>query len=292
MTSSIGNVFLFSHLQLSRVNSAGIATGQLDPDGTLTPNTTSHAYKSLGPVTVTVPQPSYLTAIFRAGGQQLGQADMGIDQIGTGEITLADADANLMALVAGGSVDTTSITNATIFSPNSQQPTPFQLTIILTASWQSRVSASDGTNYYLTMVFPRAQCRWRMSGVTGEAGVNPNTATLTFTPTKTSKLVGGISMGANQGWFGNSEYHYWMVAQYPYALTAFIQNAAATTYVTGYRGKSSAVTNGTTTNLFTVGGVATAPTSYTIATGLVTLAAAGSSGVIDNAFYQTLFEAI
>jgi hypothetical protein len=290
MPDTAGNVYLFEHMQVWRVNSSGQAVGQADPDN-FANGATSHAYKLKGPVTANLPQIGYLLTIFKAGGTIQGQADTGVDTIGTFEITLADLDATLSALVQGGLVDTTSLTNATIFGMNDNNPSPNDIGLMLTARYQGRAS-TPGVNEFLSVVFPLCQARLRLNSISGEGGVNPNPITMTVTPRMASKFPNAVAFAANQGWYDNKSLMYFKSAQWPYSLTVFKQDGVDDTYVTGYRGKSSAVATGNTTNWFTIGGTPTAPTSYDPATGVVTLAAAGSAAVIATALYQTGFVAI
>lgn len=283
-----GNVYAFERAFVWRVGSNGIATGQLDPDN-LTANTTSHAYQVNGPITATLPDPQFGSVEFRGGMSFEGTADTGLEGIGVGTLQASQMDASLDALLQGGLVDTTSLSNATISSPNSLNPSPRQVGLMLVGRIQSRLSASAGSNKYLHIIYPKCQMRKKTPNLTQSGGLNPAAVELEFKPQVATKFHTGIAMGSNQTWYNNSEFHYRIVSDNPYALTIFVQNASTTTYTTEFLPTSSAVTSGTTTNWFTVNGAATAPTSIVTTTGVVTLAAAGTSGQIALAFYQTLY---
>lgn len=286
-----GNVYAFEKALVWRVGDDGIATGQLDPDS-LTPNTTSHAYLINGPITATLPDVSFAAAEFRGGGSYEGRADMGVQSVGEGTLNVSQLDAALDALLQGGSVDTTSLSGATITSPNSLNPSSRTVGLMLIGRIQRRETASAGDNQYLHIIYPKVQMRSVTPNLTQEGGTNPSPVTLKFQASVATKFPVGVAFGANQGWYQNSEFHYRMIASNPYALTVFVQDALATTYITGYRPVSSVVTGGNTNNWFSVDGVVTAPTSIDTTTGVVTLAAAGTSGKVAVAFYQTQFVAI
>ena len=286
-----GNIYAFERAYVWRVGSNGIATCQLDPDN-LTVNTTSHAYAISGPIEAQLPRPTFGKAEFKGGMSYEGSADTGLESISTGTMTASQMDDSLDALLQGGLVDTTSLTNATISSTNGLNPSPRQVGLMLVARKQSRLSASAGANKYIHYIYPKCQMRTIDPSLTQASGMNVAPLALEFSPQVTSKFHTGIAFGANQAWQNNSNFMYRITSDNPYALTIFVQNASATTYTTEFLPTSSAVTSGTTTNWFTVGGVATAPTSIVTTTGVVTLAAAGSSGVVALAFYQTAYTAV
>lgn len=283
-----GGVFSALAVQVWTQNSLGVALGQLDPDSTPTPDTTSHAYKIPGLITADLPQPTYDTAVFRGDQTIQGQADLGASDYGQFTLEITSWNATLAGLLTGSLVDTTSLTNVTIASPDTGKIAPRQMGVMLTAQIQDTDpdSATFGENKYISYLFPKVQIRINAPNVSQGGGDNPNPASLICTPTRAGKFPGGNAMGANQGWTNNKEIYYTMVSENPFALTAFVQNAVATTYTVKYVPASTAITGGNTDNWFTVNAVVTAPTSIS-AVGLVTLAAAGSSGDVDSALYQT-----
>lgn len=286
-----GNVYAFEKALVWRVGANGIAVGQLDPDA-LTPSTTSHAYVINGTITASLPDVKFGAAEFRGGGTYEGRADMGLESVGEGTLTVSQMDADLDALLQGGLVDTTSLGGAVISAPNSLNPSARQVGLMLIARHQGRETANAGKNKYLHIIYPLVQMRMITPNLTQEGGTNPSPVTLKFQPSVAAYFPTGVAFGANQGWHQNSEFHLRLVADNPYALTTFVQDGADTTYVTGYRPVSNAVAGGNTTNWFTVNGAPTAPTSIDTTTGVVTLAAAGTSGQVAVAMYQTQFVAI
>lgn len=292
MTTAGGYVFNILHAQCFRVNSSGVGVGQLDPSS-LSNGTTSHAYKLKGTGKFNPGNASYRTVDFRAGGAPVGKADLGLETLPS-DMTLevADYDATLDALLMGGAVDTTSITNVTVSSTQHNRKVTNRVGWLLTGQVQSNVTATLSQNYYFTYLIPSSTCRVSDSPLNDDGGTNPTNRTITITPQMATKFPTGIAFGSNQSFEENREYLVRLVAEYPFALTAFIQDAAATTYILGYRPAHSTVTNGITNSVYAVGGVATAPSSVSTTTAVVTLAAAGSAAVIDVALYQTAFTAI
>lgn len=286
-----GNVYAFERAFVWRVNSSGIATGQLDPDSPGSPPLTSHAYEIHGPITATLPEPEFARFDFRGGGKFEGAADGGLQTIGTGELQVSQMDAALDALLQGGLVDTSSLVGATISSPNSLNPSPRQVGLMLIGRKQSRLNASAGSNKYVHIIYPLVQMRKRTPGLTQEAGVNPSPIRLTFQPAVATKFPNGIPFGANQGWQGYSEFHYRMTADKPYALTSWLQDGSAVTFTLGYLPTSNVVTGGINYNWVARNGAAVAPTSINTTTGVVTMSAAGTSGQYTVVMYPTDFVA-
>lgn len=283
-----GNVYAFERAFVWRVGSNGIATGQLDPDN-LTVNVTSHAMQIHGPISAQLPDANFDRAEFKGGTSYEGSAALGLAGLSQGSLTASQLDASLSALLQGGLVDTTTLANASIAAPNSLNPSPRQVGLMLVARIQSRLSTNPGRNKYLTVIYPLVQMRLKTPNLTQEGGVNPSAVSLTFDPQVVSKFHTGVAFGANQGWERNSEFHYWLTADNPYALSVFIQNASATTFTTEFLPASSVITGGNTTNWYTIDGVPTAPVSHSTTTGLLTLAGAGTSGKIALAFHQTQY---
>lgn len=282
--TSRGNVYNFVGAFVWRRNSLGLATGQLDPDS-LTPGTTSHAYRIYGPITATLPDVTFKSFEFVGGGTWEGKADGGLESVGDGELQVSQMDGGLEALLQGGSVDTTSLANTSIWSNNSLQPSPRDVGLMLIAQIQDR-SVAVGQTRYVHFIYPSVQMRTKSNNLTQDGGTNPSPMTLIFKPQKATTFPTGIAFGANQGWYENSEFSYRHSTQYPFALTTYVQNGSGSTFTTQFKPFYSTVTGGNTDNWYTVNGVATAPTSHSTSTALLTLAAAGTSGQLAIAMYQ------
>lgn len=269
-----------------RQTDGGIATGQLDPDN-LVADTTSHAYRLPGLVSAVLPAPTYERATDRGDMSIRGQMDLGASDFGSFDVTLSNDSATLKALLGDSSVDTTTLSNAYISSVNTGLQTPPVLGMMFSTYFQSRDSATSGSTQYRTVIFPRVQIRYIAAGASQDGGVNPNPITLTCTPTEGGKFPGGNAFGANQGWASNRTLFYEITAAAPFALTSYVQDGVTTSYTLTYLPTSTET--GATDHIFTVNGTVTAPTTVNTSTGVVTLAAAGTSGQVSVALYQTLF---
>jgi len=280
------NTYNLVSVFFSRVSATGIPYGQLDPDATETGDTISHALAFIGEATVAgLPTVNYRRATF-GGSRFLGSAFMGIDPLESFDIELASSDLTLYNMLKGSNLDTTTIANATITSPNNNAQSPNDISVMFTVAAQERSSGADGDTEYRTYVIPRAQAFIRETGGNVTAGENPQPTTVTITPAMSSKHAWGTAFGSNEGFAGNKTDHLLIQAEYPYALTTWIADGTETTFEVEFVPASSAVTDGKTDNVFSLNGTVTAPSSFNVTTGQVTISAAGSDGDNWAAFYQ------
>lgn len=287
---SRANLFSFDKVFFWRVDDNGIAVGQLNPDSLGSPPLTSHAKEIFGPITGTLPSASQVTATFRGGGRAEGRAAMGLQEVGEGSLNLSQVDADLMALLSGANVDSTSMTNVQIFGRDNTRPSAVQGGLMLILRRQVRSGASAGKNKYATIVYPLVEARLSFNSLTQEGGQNPTPATLTFQPSVGQRFPTGVAFNSNQGWYNNEEFEYVLFSEYGFALTAFIGDGTATSYTLAYRPVYNTVTSGLTNQWFARDGALVAPSSVNVSTGVVTLAGAGSSGQRHVAFYQTAYQ--
>ena len=266
-----------------RINGSNIATGNGDPDN-LTVDTTYHAQRLPGIISIALPSVSYETAVDRGDQSILGQLDLGPSDFGTFDIQISNESADLKALLGDSVVDQATLSNAYISSPNPGLAAPPVVGIMFTTYFQSRDTATEGATKYRTYIFPSCQVRYQGGSASQDGGTNPNPVTLTCTPSQGSTFPGGNAFSATQGWTNNKTLYYDIVADKPFALTAYVANGVATSYILAYLPATSEV--GATDHIFTVNGTVTAPSSVSTATGVVTLAAAGSSNDVDVAVYQ------
>jgi hypothetical protein len=290
-----GNVYRFDQAFIWRAGSDGIGVGQLDPDlvagGTLDA-TTSHAKQLHGTIDVNLPQFSYDSFSFLGGTVFEGTAQGGISAITDGTMNLSQLDGDTLALLRGGLVDTSTISNTTLFAPNYNEESR-QFGLLLVSKIQSRLSGSAGTNLSLNVVLPKVEFSANaLATLTRTAGENTTPLPLTFNVQSASVFPMGVAFSATQGWKNNENFMYYQTADNGFAMTAFVQDGLATTYTTEFKPALTTVTGGNTDNSYTVGGVPTAPTSHNATTGVVTLAVAGSASVVAQAFYQTNYEAV
>ncbi len=282
-----GGLFGFDRIDIWRVNSSGLATGQLDPDN-LASDTTSHAFEVSGAISAELPGANFGTFEFRGGGAFEGKADSGLENLSDGTIQASQADIALAVLLAGGNQDTTTITGGPIiWSTNDLNPSPVQVGMMLTRKVQSRVSGSAGINSYATVIYPLVQMRLINANFSQEAGVNVGAVTLSVKPQVASKMPWGEAFSSTQGWYNNNNIWFGIRSDKPWALTTWIADGIAVIFTTQYRPTNADAASGRGNNLLAINGTPTAPTTFATATGLVTVAAAGSDLDIHHAFYQT-----
>ncbi|MAS33550.1 MAG: hypothetical protein CL610_06060 [Anaerolineaceae bacterium] len=292
MTTQRGNVYGFDRAFVWRVNSAGICTGQLDPVMPGTAPLTSHAYEINGPISAELPAPTFGRFEFVGGGAYEGSADAGLQGLEEGSMQSSQVDINLAILLAGGKLDTTTITGGPIiWSTNELNPSPHQVGLMLIRKVQSRVAATAGLVYYDTFLFPLVQMRLRGPNFSQEPGTNVGAATLSIVPQVGSRFPWGEAFGSNQDWYNNQNIWFGMRSQYPWHITAFLQDGVEDSYTLQYLPVYDTITGGRANAIYAVNGVPTAPDTDGIdnETGVVTLAAAGSAGVWDTAFHQTQY---
>jgi hypothetical protein len=283
-----GNDFGFDYALVWRVGSNGIATGQLDPNALGSAPVTSHAYFIRGGISCNLPLPSFGTFDFRGNGAYEGSVDAGLESLANGEMSVSQCDATLAVLLAGGSLDTTTITGGpTIWSPNQLHPTPRQVGLALIRKRQSQITATAGQIYYQTVLYPKVQMRLVQGNFSQDTGLNTSPVTLSIKPQIGTRFPWGEAFGTNQDWYNNSNIQFSIESDYPWAMTSFVQDNSETTYTLQYLPVYSTVTAGRANAVYAVGGVPTAPTSVVVGTGVVTLAAAGTANVVDVGFYQT-----
>jgi hypothetical protein len=286
---SRGNIYLFQKAFFYTVDSSGRSWGRLNPDGPNTPPLTSHAYELRGPISMTPPQGSMARSIFRGGGQLEGSAFMGLNELNEGSFGLSQADADAIALMSGSLVDSTSLTGAKIFSNNPLRPTPMVGGLLFGAQFQRRDSTA--TDWWW-LNYPLVTGKLDVGGLTQEAGTNPVPVTCTFTPSASGYFPNGRPFGSAQGWYNNQTFEYAITTRKGLALSTFIADGVATSFIVGYRPSYNDVTGGNTQNWFARNGNALVPTSFNTTTGVVVMPTTGAANDVNVVLYQTDYLAI
>ena len=276
--SARGNIYDVVASYTTRINSSGRATGQLDPDSLGVGPTLSPAFMLRGPMTLKAAKAARASVEFRGAGTPEGKRPAGIDSIGDAELQMSQWDSGLDPIINGGLVDTTSLSGAEISSPNNINPSPNVLALCNIV----RVDRRDSLNRvdYLHLLYPNCTMSRQtpdMQQVDGNQK-NPSPVTAVITPSVATKFPNGVAFGANQAWYRNSEFEFYMTSQYPYFMDVWVADGSATTFTLTYLPKYSGVGTGNTNNWVTKNGTPTAPTSINTSTGLVTIASAGSAG--------------
>lgn len=234
----------------------------------------SSAFAVIPPTDVNIEGGDKIVATVSFNGGKLAPFDVTGSSIDT---TLAD--------LVGGSTTSTTNSAVTIFGYNTYRTSPR----VMWFASQQMFETSDGFTYFITRIVPRASVSYRPGGM---AFRGASDATLHINSIVTQKFYNGQSYGSG-GLALNLEQDSTdfvdVVTADPVHFFAFKQDASATTFTTTYKPTSSVVTLNATQNAFAIGGTPTALSSISTTTGVATLSAAGSSGVMDTLMYPTAF---
>ena len=281
-----GHLWDLNFAYIVRMASSGYNVGQLDPDSPGAGPTVSPAFLIKGPTKLTTAKATRATVEWRGGGVPEGKKQAGVDTINAATLEVTRWDNTLDTLISGGSIDTTSLTNAEISAPNNMNPTPNVLAFV----GISKIDIpGSSTVKYIHFVYPNvtiSKTTPDMQQVEGNQK-NPNNVTLTIEPSIASKFIVGKAFSSNQGWYGNTEFEHSLIYTAPYMMDAWVADGIATTFTLTAIPSSSLVTSGHTTNWVTKNGTETAPTSISTSTGAVVISAAGSAADIWNVWYPT-----
>lgn len=284
------NLAFVTYIQMWKQR-AGIAYGQMSNPDSPTPGATSHAYLLEDPIDVSFPQIRREKATFRGGGFFFGQMKGMISDIGEITFNSAHLDSAIRAMVNRSKEDTTSVNGWTISGYNENEYELEQIGMSFHIRTQSRDTGTDGQAMWKNIIVPQCTVEVDLpASVSIRGGDNVSAARFTVTPTLGGKMPNGVAFGSNQSFRKNRISIFEVDTLWPLALTTFIQDASATGYTLAYLPKYNTVTGGNTNNSTTVGGTPTAASSISTTTGDVTLAAAGTSGIVDECWYPTEFE--
>lgn len=286
-TATQGHISGFYHAQIAFRNSNGYPMGNDPTPNTVSNGDTKHAYKLTGPVEATAPAPTREIATFRGGQKILGQRATGVSDFGTFEVTLSAYDETFNAYISGSTVDVTTASELAFSAPNSLNPDPPQLFLLLTAG----IQRTDGTNEYITWIYPNVQIYPAQAGMTQAGGENPNALTYTVVPTTSTRSASGeLFSGMSLSLEDDKETVYAVRYSSPISLTTYIQDTDATSFTLGYAPVSDAADG--SVNVFTTNGsdAASDVSGVNTSTGAVTISAA-TAGDIWVALYPTNFAA-
>jgi len=273
-------------LFLWRVGTDCFNYGQLDPSGTLTPDTTSNSISYVGENNfANLPEVIYKRFTF-GKARFLGATFAGIEPIPEFTIEISSVNANLDVLANNATISTTTINNVNFWTPNHNSQAPNRVGLMMTVAAQPRGSGCDGETEYSTFVLPDTTIFVNRAGGSTDAGNDTQPVTVTVSPTMAGAQPWGSAFTSTENLAGNKTEILYLQAPNPFAVTTWIADGTIVVYTVEYVPALSTVTGGNTDNVFTVEGVVTAPTTFDVATGIVTIAAAGTTGDVHNAFYQ------
>lgn len=281
-----GSAHGFAFAQIGLVSQGGAHYGTAGPSAAN--GTTTHAYLVREPKSADIPQPDRTVIDFTGGDRWLGSYQYGITSLGSFSLTINPVDATLIALASGSSVDQTTNAEWTIYSENVMAASLPQVCLLLTWRLQSRETGTDGGDYFLTYIIPRAWMAPKGAAPAYQTAVDYQ---FQITPTASDRFPTNEPFGVNQDFQDNKTPVVAVISDNPLGLTTHISDGAATQFSLGYRPVSTDTTSTNGKNHYVSGTVATNVTSVALTNGLVT-AAAGTAADYRAMLYETVFTAI
>ena len=233
----------------------------------------SSAFSVIAPTDVNIEGGDRIQATASFSGSKLSAFD----------VTVSSIDTVLVDLIGGSTTNNTN-SEAAVMGYNAYRTSP---KVMFFAS-QQMFETSTGFLYFVTRVVPRASLSFRPGSMSfrgaSDSMIHVNSIVNQRWYQGQSYGTGGLNLGLEEDsadWLD-------IFTANPITFVAFKQDAIATTFNTVYKPLSTVVTVNATTNQFAIGGVNTALSSITLA-GVVTLAAAGTTGVMDILTHETNF---
>lgn len=278
-------------LQIMFRDSNGYPQGQdTSPDVKSTPQT-DNAYVVPGLVDFTEGNTVYPAVTNLAAGGIRNTTPVAASDYGTPTFTLSEEDETLNAYLTDSTVDVATNTAGSWRGENVSRTTFPTLMVAMTA----QVTLENSTEYYDTWIYPSCTIT-RSAGagagqVTGDV-INPNPLTYQLKlALSTRDITGFLFSATGMALEGNKGARIKHRTLKRVGYTTWTADGIATTFVLGYRPTSTDET-GAVENNITNDGVLQAVTSVALATGLVTVLAAGDDGDIFCVEYHTDFAAI
>lgn len=283
-----GHIAGFYYAQYATRNSAGYPMGQDSTPNAVTALDVKNALLLTGPVSVTAPSVTRERATFRGGQKALGQRSLGVSDFGTFELTLSAYDELFHTLISGGSADTTTATSVTITAPNSNNGDLPTGMLLLTQGFTTDAGAQE----FITWIYHNVQIEPTVPGATQSGGENPNPLTYTVIPNVATRTGFGMPFSSTGlAVTDNSDICVALRGADPFALTTYIDDGSATSFVVGYRPNNAE--HAGAYNIFTKNGATahTAVSGVNTTSGAITITA-GSANDIWVALYASRFVAI
>lgn len=224
----------------------------------------------------------------KGGGRIWVRAVQGISDIANIPLQLSGYDNVLEGYWNESTVDSTTNTNVDIAAQNHENPNPPRFISL----HSSELHLTDGTSKWLTRVLLNGQVV-QPSGKTQteQGGVNPNPLDYEIVAKRSTRLPWGqlFSANSNISTYDNADYEIFLEADYPYAITTYIDDGTATAdaFTLGYAPAVTTVANSFVYNE----GVDDSSNVSIAANGNVSLTAANDAGDIMVVVYPTLFAA-
>jgi hypothetical protein len=237
-------------MQIAFRNSDGLPMGSESAPDAVASGVTSHAYKVKGYISVEAPAITRSFATRKAGQKILGTKQLGLASIAPFNIVLSDLDELFFAYISGGVVDSTTASGNTIIASNVNKVVKPQFVAIFTMGFQN----DEGTDEYLNYFYPNVTFGDAIPGGNDGDGDNPNAQTYSCAPTQSPNTGFGFTFAETAlAVVDNSDLFVCVRAPKPLGLTTYVDDGAATSFVTGYLPTSSVVDG--STNMIAIDGV-------------------------------------
>lgn len=284
-----GNAGAFELLAWT-VNSNGYPMGDLATPDSPVNGTTYHAYRARSFVGLTVPTPTRSLASFFGGQRFLGQIDLGINDLGTGELTLSKFEEAFVEMIANTNLDEATVAAWAMISPNENEPNLPAIGLL----GSTKIRMDDGALSYAHVVLPNVQIRPAPVSIGIGDGQNPNNLVYGLVPSLATRThIGALFSATAMQVYNDEAVSYVVRYNGRFHLTTHIKDAtmasSGASFILGYRPTSSATGS---PNAFRDNGLTEVPTTVSTTTGAVAIAAGGAAGDIINATYPTNFVAI
>jgi hypothetical protein len=252
--------------------------------------TTYHAYRARSFVGLETPTPTRSLASIFGGQRFLGQIDLGVSDLGTGNLTLSKFEEAFVSLITGATLDESTVSDWAQMGDNVNNPNLPAMGIM----GSTKIRMDTGALSWAHIILPNVQIRPAPVSISIGDGQNPTNKTYELVPTLATRAITGRLFSATaMSLYNNEDVSYKIRYNSRLAVTTHIKDAtmvsSGDSFILGYRPTSTATGS---PNSFTDNGAAETPTSVTLATGAVAIAAGGSAGDILVAVYPTDFVAI
>lgn len=284
-----GNAGAFELLAWT-IDSNGYPMGQLATPDAPVEGATYHAYRARSFVGMTLPTPTRSLATFFGGQRFLGQIDLGVSDLGSGELTLSKFEEAFVALIAGTTLDEATVTDWAMVSPNENNPNIPAMGLM----GSTKIRLDTGALSWAHVILPNVQIQPVPVSISTGDGQNPNSLVYGLVPTLATRLhTGHLFSATAMNVYNDEAVSYVVRYNSRFQITTHIKDTgmagSGDSFILGYRPTSTATG---TPSSFTDNGAAETPTSVTLATGAVVIAAGGSAGDILVAVTPTDFQAI
>jgi len=276
------------------VGSDGISYGQAGD--TITAGTISQGYVAQFPKTAGISAPDRTTIDFTGGDRWVTSYTYGINSLGSFDFSVQDEDADLIAMLTGTAIDSTTNTEWNIYTEDLLATQFPDVSLMLIWRVQSFEDSTFGQTFYVHQIVPR--CSIVPKG--GEhAYQSPADQTYQVTPKTNKRLINGTTVPTTLLATDNTLVYYKVVSANPLYMFVMKANAASATAVSAYKPVTSTVgTASATKNLVVkvVTGTATpgVADTVTVATGTFAIGTAlpVASGNMLHILHETNYEAV